>query len=338
MSMLAAKNLRPFLLLAPLAVPSALALARARAAESDLETISIATAELTSRVLRATVRLSRDPDPASTMFGSGFVVDAARGLVVTNAHVVQDERAHVTATLQDGRHAQADVVGTDPATDLALLRIVPGFARYQLEWGESDELRHGTIVLAVGSPLDLAGSVSLGVVGGLNRTISPAGVQDYVQVDAFIDHGSSGGPLVNARGEVVGVCTAIRGETWRGIAYAVPSRIARRVAADLAEHGRARRSWLGVTAEDVTARYAEAAGLQRPVGARVQEAAAGSPAAAAGLRRGDVILAVDGHELRGRAHLGARLAAVPPGQDVELRLWRDGKLLTVRAVLAERPS
>ena len=307
---------------------------------ADLAERSRATAALADQVLQSTVRLSQSPGLQGVVFGSGFVVDATQGYVVTNHHVVTDVEAEITVTLHDGRHVQADVVGTDPGTDLAVLRILPGFARTQLPWGDSDALRPGSMVLAVGSPLDLTGSTSLGVIGGLGRVITDDGqleIQDFLQIDAFIDHGSSGGPLVDMRGAVVGVNTAIRGSNWQGIGYAVPSAIARRVVDDLIRHGAPRRSYLGVSdMSDVTARYAELNGLERPFGARVQEVAEGSPAEAAGVRRGDVILKIDGKEIWGRNKLIARVQSYPPGATITLDVWRDGKVVTLRATLSTR--
>lgn len=335
-------NTRVCLVALPASAALILALGAAQGPpEADLAAISDATAVLALRALQGTVRLSQDPGLQSTVFGSGFVVDATRGYIVTNEHVVRSVDANITVTLYDGRHVQADVVGTDPGTDIAVLRILPGFARQQLAWGDSDALRPGHMVLAVGSPLDLTGSTSLGIVGGLGREIADPGeplvVQDFLQLDAFIDHGSSGGPLVDMRGQVMGVNTAIRGNNWQGIGYAVPAAIARRVVADLIAYGEVRRAYLGVSeTEDVTARYAELAGLERPFGARVKEVADGSPAQTAGLRRGDVILTVNGKEVLGRANLIARVNALAPEDKVRLGVWRDGKLVTLEAVLTTR--
>jgi serine protease Do len=327
--------------------------------EVDLVEFSHSLAQLSSRVQAATVllevtkRAGDDEDDEGNWerifgdskgrgrvqgTGSGFVVDAVQGYVVTNAHVVGNRSALVRATLEDGRQTPADVVAVDPYTDLAVVKIEPGFARRELHWGDSDSLRPGDMVMAVGSPFGLSGTTSFGVLSGTSRIVPglpPNQYHDYLQSDAFIDQGSSGGPLVNMSGAVVGVNTAIAGTSWQGISYSVPSTLARYVAGELIKHGRVRRGWLGVELAAVTATYAEQVGMGRPYGARVREITDKSPAKKSGLRRGDVILSVNGVEVTGIQNLRARVGAMAPGSSVKFRIWRDESPMTLRVVLGE---
>ena len=259
-------------------------------------------------------------------------------------HACLNQRPRVTVVLADGRRDSGTVVGLDPRSDVALVRISPGMATHRLEWGDSDSLRPGHLVLALGSPLGRTFSTSFGVVSALGRTDLqlpvPGAYQDFIQFDAFIDHGSSGGPLLDMEGRVVGINTAIGGslDAWQGISYAVPEALARRVVEALAENGETRRGWLGVSTAggEVTASYADSVGLDRPYGVRVRKVTPDSPAEKAGLRRGDIILAVDGYEISSHEQLRSRLAALGPGARVRLRLWRDRATKTVEVRLAEK--
>lgn len=328
---------------------------------ADLAEFSGVLAELAARVNSATVFLAvdrvagRDEDdqrgPIGELrdrfdgerperrrqTGSGFVIDATKGHVVTNHHVVGGKDSRVRVTLSDGREIYGDVVGTDFYTDLAVVKIRPGFARREITWGDSDALKPGNLLMAVGSPLDLENSTSWGILSGKSRQVPglPTGqYQDYLQSDLFIDRGSSGGPLVNMAGDVVGVNTAIQGFSWQGISYSVPSNLARYVAQELIEHGRVRRGFLGVDLGEVTSTYARQIGLNRPYGARVDEVM-GGPAEDAGLLKDDVILSVNGTEILGIQNLRARISAMAPGSVAVLRIWRKGSPTTVRVVLGE---
>ena len=314
---------------------------------SDLSEISEGLADLAARIRPGTVYLEVEQKSKGRReggMGSGFVVDTVRGLVVTNSHVVGGPDSIVTVVLADGRRDSGTVVGLDPQSDVALVRISPGMATHRLEWGDSDSLRPGHLVLALGSPLGRTFSTSFGVVSALGRTDLQLPVkgayQDFIQFDAFIDHGSSGGPLLDMEGRVVGINTAIGGslDAWQGISYAVPEALARRVVEALAENGETRRGWLGVSTAggEVTASYADAVGLDRPYGVRVRKVTPDSPAEKVGLRRGDIILAVDGYEISSHEQLRSRLAALGPGIRVRLRLWRDRATKTVEVRLAER--
>ncbi len=314
---------------------------------ANLSEISESLADLAARIRPGTVYLEVEQKSGGRReggMGSGFVVDSVEGLVVTNAHVVGGQDSRVTVVLADGRRDSGTVVGLDPLADVALVRISPGLATHRLEWGDSDSLRPGHLVLALGSPLGRTFSTSFGVVSALGRTDLQLPVkgayQDFIQFDAFIDHGSSGGPLLDMEGRVVGINTAIGGslDAWQGISYAVPEALARRVVEALAENGETRRGWLGVSTAggEVTASYADAVGLDRPYGVRVRKVTPDSPAEKASLRRGDIILAVDGYEISSHEQLRSRLAALGPGIRVRLRLWRDRATKTVEVLLAER--
>ncbi|RMH03873.1 MAG: PDZ domain-containing protein [Planctomycetota bacterium] len=334
---------------------------------AQLLEFSDALEDLAARVLRATVHIRVDftaDGERRAGTGTGFVVDAIRGIVVTNNHVVNPPKdrpdqeigdVFARVTLADGRVFPADIVAADPRIDIAVVRIPEGEARRQLPWGDSDALRPGALVLAVGNPLGLVGSTSLGVISGLNRSIgilaqTPGGYEDFLQHDAVIDQGSSGGPLVDMRGRVVGVNTAISPDSqfkavhglhsWNGVSWSVPARLARKVAEDLVEYGRVRRGYLGVNTDqqEISPGFARRSGLPRPYGALVTEILEGTPAAAAGVRKGDIILEVDGHEVTGWQALRARISAYSPGDRVRLRLWRNKQALEVEVELAELPA
>lgn len=313
----------------------------AAAEDALLEQVSNATTRLAARVLEATVHFEAsrrgEGDRNSSGTGSGFVLDAARGICVTNNHVVGSREATVRVRLHDGRVFDGLVLGTDPPTDLAVVQIPEGEAMAQLAWGDSDALRPGTWVMAVGNPLGEIGTTSIGVISGLHRTPNLPNIsyENFLQFDAYIDRGSSGGPLVDTSGRVVGINTAIAGQAWQGVGYAVPSAMARSIVDSLVRDERVRRGYLGITPRDVGPGYAQQIGLSRPYGARVTEVTEDSPADRAGLRRGDVILAIDGKEVASDEDLRARVSTTPPGTAVRFRIWRDRAPMTIRVVLGE---
>ncbi|MCH2113057.1 MAG: S1C family serine protease [Planctomycetes bacterium] len=311
---------------------------------SEIEDLSSQFGELASRVMPSTVFLRVDHAKAAggeSGAGTGFVMDAVRGLVITNAHVVGEPKARVRVEFMDGRQCVGDAIGLDKKTDLAVVRIPEGFAKQQLQWGDSDRLQPGHWVMAVGNPLGLNGTASLGVVSGLHRVLelTPNSYEDFLQHDAFIDHGSSGGPLVDTRGQVVGVNTAIGGklDAWQGISYSVPARLADRVTRDLMEYGEVRRAFLGVRTEDLAAADARSAGLNVYRGALVTKVQKDTPAARGGLQVGDIILSADGIPLAGGNHLRARVGVVAPGDVLQLEVWRSRKRLELNIELARQP-
>ncbi len=278
----------------------------------------------------------REPeDRRSDSSGSGFVV-SPDGLIVTNNHVI-DEATGLEVAL-NGRQYDAEVVGTDPATDLALLKIEPEEELDFLPLADSDALRPGDWIMVIGSPLRLENSVSVGVVSAkarsINITADPS-LEKFIQTDAAINFGNSGGPLVNLSGAVVGIATAIN-YSAENIGFAVPSNTLRAILPQLRDSGGVRRGYLGVNIEDLEYDEAEAFGLDSPDGALITMVREESPAAEAGLKHGDVILKVEGREIRNNRELIDNISARPPDETVELELWRDGKTITRKVTLAER--
>ena len=259
--------------------------------------------------------------------GSGLVIDAAKGLVLTNDHVIAGA-TQVVVVLGNGRERPVSQVRHDPKSDLALLVIEPA-GLVQAEWGDSDSLETGDWVLAIGQPFGLSGTVTAGIVSGKARGIGIALYEDLIQTDAAINPGNSGGPLVNLKGEVVGINSAIKtlGGGYEGIGFAVPSSRARRVAADLAEFGRVRRAYLGVTIRQLDAVSAER--LSANAAAMITGVTTPSPASEAGLKTGDVILSVDGRPIEGPGSLQAMIEVARVGEPITLQISRNGQLLVI---------
>ncbi|MDA0667923.1 MAG: trypsin-like peptidase domain-containing protein [Planctomycetota bacterium] len=299
-------------------------------------------AELADRVSRATVYLSVAKNSGGDMgrgLGTGFVVDAIKGIVVTNAHVMDGAKS-ATVQLHDGRVVRGSLLGVDEQTDLAVLDIPAGSSMHQLEWGDSDLIRPGHLVMAIGSPLGMEGTTSLGVISALGRRLEMVedSYEDFLQFDAFIDRGSSGGPLVNMQGEVIGINTAIGGgggsnPAWRGIGYAIPTAIAERYVGDLAETGTIRRGWIGVSVDSLDAQGAKLRGLDHTYGVRVKSVVKDGPAENAGVRPDDVILEIDGREIRTPNQVKARIAAVAPGSSVKVKILSKRAIRTIRVTL-----
>jgi Do/DeqQ family serine protease len=264
--------------------------------------------------------------------GSGVIVDAARGYVLTNHHVIRGAE-QVLVTLLDRRQFQARIVGADPGTDVAVLQIEPRNLA-ALRFGDSDQLQVGDYVLAIGNPFGIGQTVTSGIVSALGRSgLSPEGYEDFIQTDASINPGNSGGALVNLRGELVGINTAIIGPAGGnvGIGFAVPSNMARAVMTQIVAHGEVRRGRLGVELVDLTPDIAKKLKVATLDGAAIAAVQPGSPADKAGLRERDVITALNGRAIRSAAELRARLGLMAVGQEVELRVLRAGQPGTVRA-------
>jgi serine protease Do/serine protease DegQ len=245
--------------------------------------------------------------------GSGVIVDAKNGYVVTNAHVVKDAR-EVVITLKDNRRLPAKLVGADPGTDIALLKIAPGNL-VDAKWGDSDALRVGDFVIAIGNPFGIGQTATSGIVSALGRSgLSMEGYEYFIQTDASINPGNSGGALINLRGELVGINSAIIGPSGGnvGIGFAVPSVLARAVMDQLIRFGEVKRGRLGISMQD----------LAGGEGAQVADVQGNSPAAQAGLKVGDVVVALNGRPVRGAAELRARLSVVPVGESVDLSVQR----------------
>ena len=271
--------------------------------------------------------------------GSGVIVNAAEGLVITNAHVI-DGAEEIQVTLQDDRSFDAEVVGTDPASDIAVLRI-PAENLSQLKMADSTRAEVGDFVVAIGNPFGLGHTVTSGIVSALGRVgINPDGYEDFIQTDASINPGNSGGALVNLRGELVGINSAIlsRGGGNIGIGFAIPSNMARSVMEQLLEFGEVRRGLLGVNIYTITPDIAEAYGIEETQGALVSQVMEGSAAEQAGLRAGDIIRSVDGKAVNNANELRNTIGLKRSGDTVELEILRDGKRRKVKAQLGEQAA
>jgi serine protease Do len=267
--------------------------------------------------------------------GSGFIIDA-EGFILTNNHVI-DRAERITVKLWDGRTLRARVIGSDPDTDIALIKV-DGETRLPVApLGDSSTLRMGEWVVAIGDPLGYEHSVTVGVVSYIGRKLFDASLDSYIQTDAAINFGNSGGPLINTRGEVIGINAAIsaRGSS---IGFAVPIDIATAIMPQLREHGRVSRGYIGVALRDVDADLQGSLGLPVGRGALVQDVTPGSPGDRAGLRSYDVIVALDGEAQQGDEQLIRGISALAPGTTVRLRVLRNGREEDVLVKLAERPG
>jgi serine protease Do len=267
---------------------------------------------------------------------SGVVIDAIKGHVLTNDHVVRGP-GRVVVSLPDGRERTARAVRRDPKSDLALLTIAPD-GLMASEWGDSEVLDLGDWVLAIGQPFGLADTVTAGIVSGKGRGVGLASYDDLIQTDAAINPGNSGGPLVNLKGEVVGINTAIKtlGGGYEGVGFAVPANRARRVAADLAEYGYVRRSSIGIVVARLDPETAERIGT--PGAVPVTVVAPLSPAAEAGLRPGDVIVTIDRKPARGVGALQATIEVAPPGEPLTLGVLRGDAQLDIKVRPIAQPD
>ncbi len=268
--------------------------------------------------------------------GSGVIVDAEEGYVLTNNHVVQGAE-EITVTLKDKRRFKAELIGRDPATDIALLRI-PAERLTALPFGDSDRLQVGDVVLAIGNPFGLGQTVTSGIVSALGRSgLAAENYENFIQTDAPINPGNSGGALINTKGELVGINTAIIAPAGGnvGIGFAVPVNMARAVMGQLLRYGEVRRGRIGVVIQDLTPEIAEAMGIPGRRGAVVSRVEPGSPAAAAGLRPGDVVVAVEGRPVRGSTDLRNRIGLMERGRKVTLTILRDGEEKRVEVVIGE---
>jgi serine protease Do len=270
--------------------------------------------------------------------GSGFVIDPA-GLLVTNNHVIGNA-TRVQVTFQNGQEYQARLVGSDELTDLALLRIEARGTLPALSWGSSAAMRVGNWVLAAGNPFGLGGSITSGIVSARGREIGAGPFDDFIQTDAPINPGNSGGPLFNTAGEVIGINTAIYSPSGAsaGIGFAVPSDLARGVIDQLRGTGRVERGWLGVSVQDVGSEPGAAPAAVTAGGVLVAGVERGSPAARAGLRQGDQVVAINGEAVATSRALVRGIAAVAPGQTVRLSILRNGRPTDVPVQVGRRPT
>jgi len=304
-----------------------------------LQSLSQDVADVVERVAPAVLHLRTLVRRRSVLGGGSGVLVTSDGYALTNSHVLRGSTG-VEAELADGRSFVVDVVGDDPATDLALLKLSAERAFEYVELGDSGKLRVGDLAVAIGSPFGLAHTVTLGIVSALGRSLSgPDGrtVEGVIQTDALLNPGNSGGPLVSAAGEVVGVNTAIHAQ-GQGLCFAVPSSTARFVVTEILGHGRVRRAWIGVGVEEVLLprSLGRRLGLDSARGVALRSVEAKSPASAAGMRPGDVILRLGDARIETVADLLRRLDASAVGARLEVELARAGERITREILPLER--
>ncbi|HEY2032233.1 MAG TPA: DegQ family serine endoprotease [Rhizomicrobium sp.] len=270
-----------------------------------------------------------------TSLGSGFIVDPS-GIIVTNNHVVEDAD-EITVTLNDGTALPAKLIGRDDKTDLALLKVVPKKPLPSSHFGNSDKARVGDWVMAIGNPFGLGSTVTAGIVSARNRDIAAGPYDDFIQTDAPINRGNSGGPLFDMDGNVIGVNSAIFSPTGGsvGIGFAIPSNMVRDVIAQLEKYGSTRRGWLGVRVQNLTDDLAEGMGIPGANGALVADVTDGGPADKAGIKNGDVIVAFDGKPVPDSRALPRDVADTAAGKPVNVDVLRGGKKVTLHAVVAK---
>lgn len=276
--------------------------------------------------------------PAQSL-GSGVIVDASQGLIITNHHVI-DNAAQILVTLSDGRDVEANLVGSDPEADVALVRI-EATGLTQLAWADSSALRVGDFCVAIGNPFGLGQTVTSGIVSALGRSgLGIENFEDFIQTDASINPGNSGGALVNLRGELIGINTAIVGPSGGnvGIGFAIPANMASDIADQLLEFGEVRRGALGIAAQPLTPELAEAFGLESQYGVLIGRVQEDSPAARAGVRAGDVITAIDGRPVRDIRSMRNRIGLVRLGERLRLDIMRDKRPQTIDVIVEALPE
>jgi serine protease Do len=272
----------------------------------------------------------------ASSLGSGFIIDK-KGIVITNNHVIAN--AEDILIKVGNKEYKAKVVGADPYADLAVLKIESKDIFKPVNFGDSDKARVGDWAVAIGNPFGLGGTVTAGIISARNRDINLTRYDDFIQTDASINQGNSGGPLFNLDGEVVGINTAIIGQGGSiGIGFAIPANAASNVIDQLIKFGETRRGWLGVRIQEVTKEIAEVEKLDRPKGALVATVSEKSPAAKAGLKAGDIILKFDGKEIEKMRSLPKAVASTKVGKSVVLEIWRNKKLISKRLILGRLES
>ncbi len=268
--------------------------------------------------------------------GSGFII-SPDGYIVTNYHVIS-KADEIKVILKGGKHSyKAKVIGTDPETDLALLKINAGRKLPYLKFGDSDKIRPGDWVIAIGNPFGLDHTVTAGIISAKGRVIGAGPYDDFLQTDASINPGNSGGPLLNMKGEVIGINTAIVA-SGQGIGFAIPSNMAKHIIAQLKKYKKVKRGWLGVTIQDVDENTAKALGLPEAKGALVASVIPGDPADKAGIKVGDVIISVNGKPVQDSRDLTRKIGNFAPGTRIKITVWRHGELKDFWVKLGERKT
>ena len=260
----------------------------------------------------------------SAALGSGFIIDE-KGIVVTNNHVIQDAE-DIIIRVNDDREFKAIVIGADPLSDIAVLQLETNEKFIPVKFGNSDKARIGDWVIAIGNPFGLGGTVTSGIISARNRALGLSRYEDYIQTDASINSGNSGGPLFDMNGDVIGINTAILGRSGSiGIGFAIPSNSAKIVIDQLIEFGETKRGWLGVRIQDVTKEIAEVENLDEPRGALVASVAQNSPSEKAGVKAGDIILEFNGERIQEMKQLPIIVAKTEVGKKVKVKIWRNKK-------------
>ena len=260
----------------------------------------------------------------STALGSGFIIDQ-KGIVVTNNHVIQDAE-DIIVRVNGDKEFKAKVIGADPLSDIAVLQLETKEKFTPVKFGDSDKARIGDWVIAIGNPFGLGGTVTSGIISARNRSIGLSRYEDYIQTDASINSGNSGGPLFDMNGDVIGINTAILGRNGSiGIGFSIPSNSAKIVIDQLIEFGETKRGWLGVRIQDVTKEIAEVEKLDEPRGALVASVAQNSPSEKAGVKAGDIILEFNGEKIQEMKQLPIIVARTEVGKNVKVKIWRDKK-------------
>tara|TARA_A100001011_G_scaffold84837_1_gene88875 strand:+ start:527 stop:1933 length:1407 start_codon:yes stop_codon:yes gene_type:complete len=263
----------------------------------------------------------------SSALGSGFIIDE-KGIVVTNNHVIQDAE-DIIIRVNGDKEFKAKVIGSDPLSDIAILQLETNEKFTPVKFGNSDNSRIGDWVIAIGNPFGLGGTVTSGIISARNRSIGLSRYEDYIQTDASINSGNSGGPLFDMNGDVIGINTAILGRSGSiGIGFAIPSNSAKIVIDQLIEFGETKRGWLGVRIQDVTKEIAEVEKLDEPRGALVASVAENSPSDKAGVKSGDIILEFNGEKIKVMKELPMIVARTEVGKKVKVKIWRDKKEIT----------
>ena len=268
----------------------------------------------------------------SSALGSGFIIDE-KGIVITNNHVIQDAE-DIIVRFNDEKEFNAKVIGADPLSDIAVLQLDTKEKFKPVKFGNSDKARIGDWVIAIGNPFGFGGTVTSGIISARNRSLGLSRYEDYIQTDASINSGNSGGPLFDMNGDVIGINTAILGRSGSiGIGFAIPSNSAKIVIDQLIEFGETKRGWLGVRIQDVTKEIAEVENLDKPRGALVASVASNSPSEKAGVKAGDIILEFDGKPIQEMKQLPAIVAKTKVGKKVNVKIWRNKKEIEKTIIL-----
>ena len=268
----------------------------------------------------------------SSALGSGFIIDE-KGIVITNNHVIQDAQ-DIIVRVNGDKEYKAKVIGADPLSDIAVLQLETKEKFSPVKFGDSDKARIGDWVIAIGNPFGLGGTVTSGIISARNRSIGLSRYEDYIQTDASINSGNSGGPLFDMNGDVIGINTAILGRNGSiGIGFSIPSNSAKIVIDQLIEFGETKRGWLGVRIQDVTKEIAEVEDLDEPRGALVASVADNSPSDKAGVKAGDIILEFNGERIQEMKELPIIVARTDVGKKVDVKIWRNKKEITKKITL-----